>query len=92
MKKFPPARGCGRPKGRKNNRTLELGQRLERMVPDDQLIALMWKLAREGDSKCVTLLAERKWGKIPQPVTGADDGPPLRVSLLVSSVGVPIAD
>lgn len=59
----------GRPKGRKNNRTLALGQILEKLVPDEKLVRLLWKLAQKGDARCITYLADRKWGLQARPVT-----------------------
>ena len=95
--------GPGRPKGSQNKRTLFLSARIDKLVPDEKLIRLLWTLAKgerrqvllaghgkprlawvkdRGDSHAAALLAERKWGKVPQPVQGGDDGaPPVRVVL-----------
>jgi hypothetical protein len=72
--------------GRKNNRTLLLGEQLEKIVPDVELLQLMWDTARgmerealdkngelvvvrdRPDSKIQAYLADRKWGRMPQPV------------------------
>ena len=67
----------GRKKGTPNKRTGEIGSILEGVVPDKQLVQLLWKLALGGDARCATYLADRKWGRIPQPLehSGAEGGP-----------------
>ena len=46
MRKFKGTPGPGRPKGRRNNRTLKLGRQLDRIVPDEKLIRLLLELAQ----------------------------------------------
>ena len=56
--------GRGRAKGTPNLRTQRLGKILDRLVPDEELIRLLWRLARQGDGRCATYLADRKWGRV----------------------------
>jgi hypothetical protein len=42
------------------------------------------------DGATARYLADRKWGRVPQPVSGDADGPPVAVRLVVSSVGIPL--
>ena len=46
--RLPP--GPGRPRGRKNTRTLLVGGRLDELVPDERLIRLLIQLA-EGKKR-----------------------------------------
>jgi hypothetical protein len=67
--------GPGRPKGLRNRRTDEIDGTLDaahvqvtrallnEVVPDRQLVQLLWKLALEGDGRVATYLADRKWGR-----------------------------
>lgn len=73
----PGERRGGRKKGTPNLRSQQLGQKLSKLVPDDKLIKLLWRLAEEGDGRCAIYLADRKWGKVPQPMehSGPGEGP-----------------
>jgi hypothetical protein len=75
-------RPAHRPKGALGKRTLTLRGRIDQIVPDDQLIKVMWKMALSGDSRCLTYLADRKWGRMVQPVSGTDDGPAISVRVI----------
>lgn len=71
----PGERRGGRKRGTLNKRTQEIGSALDKLVPDKQLIQLLWKLALvEGDSRCAIYLADRKWGRIPQPMEHSGPG------------------
>lgn len=62
---------------------------LDRLVPSPQLIRLTWRLAKAGDSRAVALLWERKFGKVPQSVTGGGpDSDPVRVLVLDDRLGI----
>jgi hypothetical protein len=37
---------------------------LDEVVDDRVLAELLWKLAREGDGRVATYLADRKWGRV----------------------------
>jgi len=80
----------GRKKGTKNLRTRELDKILERLVPNEWLIKKLKKLADDGDARCATYLADRKWGRMPQPLgTSEGDECPV-VTVFVSGKGPPI--
>ncbi len=68
--------------------TLAKGER--RRVYDPKTRKTYW-IKDRGDSHAAGLLADRKWGRVPQPVQGGgDDTPPLRVRLVASTLGIPL--
>ena len=89
----------GRKPGSKNRRTILLGAKLDKLIPDAKLLKLLWTLAEgesrdvlaksgevvtvkdRGDGHVATYLADRKWGKIPQPLAG-DPVNPVAVRIL----------
>ena len=70
--------GAGRPRGSRNRRTIELGDSLDMLVPDEWLIKILLKMAKSGDARAAIYLADRKWGK-PRVSESTPGEPPVRV-------------
>jgi hypothetical protein len=77
--------GAGRPPGSTNNRTRAIGTTLDRLVPDEGLVGLLWKMAQDGDVRAAVYLADRKWGRIPNSVPEDREHPQTRVMLVDTS-------
>jgi hypothetical protein len=82
---LPP--GPGRPKGSRNKRTIALGGGIDRLVTDEKLIRLLWKLAQRGDARAAIYLADRKWGR---PVAAPQVNPEAPRVIVVKTLGIPI--
>lgn len=81
--------GAGRPSGSRNRRTIELGDCLDTLVPDEWLIKILLKMAKSGDARAAIYLADRKWGKPPVASQGTSlDEPSVRVVVNTSKFGV----
>ena len=76
-----PGRRPGRPRGALSKRTLTIGRILDHIVPDRELAKLLWKMAKGGDSRVATYIADRKWGRVKQELEHAPslEGGPLLV-------------
>jgi hypothetical protein len=83
--------GAGKPAGSTNRRTRAIGITLDRLVPDEALAGLLWKMAQDGDVRAAIYLADRKWGRIPNPVP--DDGDDSQPRVLIvdrSRLNIPV--
>ena len=62
----------GRQKGTLNKHTVEFKALLKKELPDAWLLKLLKKHAQR-DPRTAQYLADRRWGRMPQPISGADD-------------------
>ena len=80
----------GRKKGTPNKHTVEFKALLETKVPDAWLVDLLKKHAQK-DPRTAQYLADRRWGRMPQPLSTpeGEEGSPV-VAVYVSGKGPPI--
>src|SRR5262245_46897488 len=86
---MPGERRGGRQKGTRNHLTAELKELCRQHTP--AAITELIRLAQAAESEQVRVSAikeilDRGWGRPTQPISGDDDAPPVRASVVVSFV------